>query len=167
MKTLARMLILGLLFVAPSTTRAQGVSPAGFSRLAQPRDSNTVQRRDDFRFATRTLTAAVGGTAGAFGLGIFAANSAPGCGGCESPGLREFIGGFAIGGVVGAGLGAAIPRLGKDNCSFNARMWRALGGAAVGSVTGGLLGSRIGETSLVVGWAIGTAIGGPVALIGC
>jgi hypothetical protein len=166
MRTLARAFALSLVLLTPTIGRAQSVVPAGVSRFSQARDSTARRGGGETRFAIRTLTSAVGGAASAFGLGLLGAWNAPDCS-CDDPGLKEFLTGFAIGGAVGAGLGAALPRFGGDTCSLGERILRGVGGAAVGSVAGGFLGSRIGETSLAVGWAIGTAIGGPVALIGC
>jgi hypothetical protein len=168
MKNTVRAIGLLLILLSPTAVHAQRVAPAGVVRAERASDTNTVTRRADFRFATRTLTAAVGGAAGALGGGLLGANVWPhDCNGCEDAGLEEFIVGFAIGAVTGAGIGAALPRFGNDRCTFTTRLWRALGGAAAGSVTGALLGSTVGETSLFVGGSIGTAFGASAALIGC
>ena len=168
MKNTARAIVLSLLVFCPALARAQRIAPAGAVRTEQGFDANTRQWRGDARFAVRTLTAAVGGAAAAFGGGLLGATAwAKDCGGCEDAGLEEFVIGFAVGAVAGAGIGAALPRFGNDQCSFSTRLWRALGGAAVGSVTGALLGKPFGETELFVGGAIGTAFGASAALIGC
>src|SRR3954468_7428117 len=98
MRALTRAIVLSLLLMSPTIARAQGVSPAGISRFSQPRDTNTKQRHNDYRFAARTLTAAVGGAAGAFGLGLLGANIAPDCA-CDDPGLVGFLIGFTVGGA--------------------------------------------------------------------
>ena len=168
MKNTARAIVLSLFIFCPMTARAQRIAPAGVVYAEQATEANTRQWRGDARFAVRTLTAAVGGAAGAFGGGLLGATAWPkDCGGCEDAGLEEFIIGFAIGAVTGAGVGAALPKFGNDRCSFSTRLWRALGGAAAGSVTGALLGSALGETELFVGGAMGTAFGASAALIGC
>ena len=168
MKTSARAIVLSLLLFGPMVVRAQRIAPAGVVQTEPAGEANTRQWRGDARFAVRTLTAAVGGGAAAFGAGLLGATAwAKDCGGCEDAGLEGFVIGFAIGAVAGAGIGAALPRFGNDRCSFSTRLWRALGGAAVGSVTGALIGSTLGETELFVGGAMGTAFGASGALIGC
>src|SRR6187399_184857 len=133
MKNSARAIVLYLLVFCPMVVRAQRIAPAGVVQTEQATEANTRQWRGDARFAVRTLTAAVGGTAAAFGGGLLGATAWPkDCGGCEDAGLEEFIVGFAIGAVAGAGIGAALPRFGNDQCSFSTRLWRALGGAAAG-----------------------------------
>src|SRR5690348_8371014 len=119
MKNTARALVLFLVMFFPVAARAQRIAPAALVHTEHAADGNTTPWRGEARFAVRTLTAAVGGAAAAFGGGLLGATAWPkDCGGCEDAGLEEFIVGFAIGAVAGAGIGAALPKFGSDRCSF-------------------------------------------------
>ena len=124
---------------------AQQPTPAGVTRRnfspADPDHGASVTGRAPepaARTLVRTLTGALGFAGGAaIGVGVANASGPHHCG-CDDPGLNEALTGIIIGGVVGAGIGAAIPTMGTE-CAAHGRFLRALGGSALGFAAGFLL----------------------------
>jgi hypothetical protein len=86
-------------------------------------------------FATRTATALLAWVPGAIIGGYIGAHVPHSPCSCDDPGLREIVIGLAIGGTLGAGFGAAGPRL-NSHCSFAHRLGLGLVGSVVGAGVG-------------------------------
>lgn len=99
--------------------------------------------------AIRLVTAAGGAAVGIVVGGVVGYRLLPhhDCG-CDDPGLAELVWGAAVGGSIGAALGAAAPHL-DSVCSFKQRVGRTILGAGAGATLGFLVGSFSGEGSLL------------------
>lgn len=126
----------------PATvTLAPGAAPAGVGAGRAGGDESGV----GVRMVSGALGAAVGLAAGA--AAAYRVLPHGECG--DDPGLCEAVRGAAIGVVVGAGLGAALPKLGSP-CGFGRRAGAGLVGAALGALAGYVVVAGTGAAVITV-----------------
>lgn len=115
-------------------------------------------------FGIRVVTGALGGAVGLAVGAVAASQILPRreCG--DDPGLCEAIIGGSVGTVVGAGLGAAAPKLGSS-CGFGQRASVGLVGAALGAVAGYAAGAPTGVVLLT--FPLGAGVGGAAGAWWC
>ena len=137
---------------------AQGPSFAALrAGVSRPQSSDTLAPRFALSGSTgeRALLSVVGAALGAVGGAALAVKVLPPtqCG--DDPGLCEALPGLAVGSILGAALGAALPR-GTGACGFRRLAPRAL----LGSSAGYLFGAVVSGDPLV-----GMFFGGPVGAV--
>lgn len=127
---------------------------AGVSRAQSP-DTLAPRFAPSGRTGDRVLLSVVGVVVGALGGAALAVEVLPRtqCG--DDPGACEAVPGLVFGSVLGAAVGAALPR-GTGACRFRQLAPRAL----LGSSLGYLLGAAVSGDALS-----GTLLGGPIGAV--
>ena len=139
---------------APAGLRARELQPVGWPRPLA--DTARSQSRLPVRFGLGLL----GGIAGLLGGAILAAELELGldCE-CDDPGLGHAVTGGIVGAALGAALLAALPETTTDRCRYSARLWRALGTAALGVGAGFLAPVDARVVTVPLGGIVGAAFG--------
>jgi hypothetical protein len=168
----ARLVSAALLALAISTSSvsvlAQGPSlaalRAGVSR-AQSSDTIAPRVAPSGNTGQRVVLSVVGMTVGALGGAALAVKVLPPtqCG--DDPGLCEAVPGFVFGSVLGAAVGAALPR-GTGACRFRQLAPRALLGSSLGYLFGAAV-SGDALSGILLGGPIGAVAGGVVGAQRC
>ena len=92
----------------------------------------------------------IGFVAGAaVGVGVAAAGGPYHCS-CDDPGLDQAVIGIAIGGVLGAGIGAALPGSEVPSCTRGARIGQGIFGSLAGTALGVGLGALVDPLAAVL-----------------
>ena len=133
--------------------------------LAGIADSTNQQpRRRRGRYGAGLLGFAVGAGAG---IGVAAVAGPYDDCACEDPGLNQAVIGMAVGGLLGAGIGAALPGSDVAGCSRRERIAPAILGAVVSSAVFAGVGALVDPVVAVFSVPFSAPFGAAFALKRC
>lgn len=166
-------LLAGLLLAAPAAAQQRAAAfeplPAASLPSTDARFVTGSTREDDprgtpsARLAARSVSGGLGMAGGALALGALGYAIDRGVSGeGEWSGVGGLVLGGIAGGMLGAGVGAALPDY-EGRCGFGGRFGRAMLGASGGLLVGGLLATLAPAEGLVIAVPVGVVLGAATA----